>query len=223
MNKTDNPADPFKKALTEATRARADDAELNVTFTADPSGVAGDTMRLPQVSRRMTREEIVQARGTADALAMRLRHHDAATHAKYAPAGPMAREIFEVCLATHLLGRPIPGLAVLGPEHVAVRVHRYEIDVYILRSNRAQVDVFVEGDKARVHEIGGQPGLIGAGLVVTCVGVHGVLSLGRPGNTAPVSYAATMACTRSRSLATQPLRFIRDTLRARCFASRCVF
>ena len=95
MNKTDNPADPFKKALTEATRALADEAELNVTFTADPSGIAGDTMRLPQVSRRMTRDEVVQARGTADALAMRLRHHDPATHAKYAPAGPMAREIFE--------------------------------------------------------------------------------------------------------------------------------
>ncbi|MDO5643018.1 MAG: cobaltochelatase subunit CobT [Paracoccus sp. (in: a-proteobacteria)] len=95
MKPNDNPADPFKKALTEATRALADEAELTITFSADPSGVSGDTMRLPQISRRMTRDEIVQARGTADALAMRLRHHDAATHAKYAPAGPMAREIFE--------------------------------------------------------------------------------------------------------------------------------
>ncbi|MDO5605578.1 MAG: cobaltochelatase subunit CobT [Paracoccus sp. (in: a-proteobacteria)] len=95
MNKTDNPADPFKKALTEATRALADDADLNVTFSADPAGVSGDTMRLPQVSRRMTRDEVVQARGAADAFAMRLRHHDAETHAKYAPAGPMAREIYE--------------------------------------------------------------------------------------------------------------------------------
>ncbi|PZO64211.1 MAG: cobaltochelatase subunit CobT [Paracoccus denitrificans] len=95
MKKSDNPADPFKRALTEATRALANEAELNVTFTADPSGVAGDTMRLPQISRRMTRDEVVQARGTADALAMRVRHHDAATHARYAPAGPMARELYE--------------------------------------------------------------------------------------------------------------------------------
>ncbi len=95
MKKSDNPADPFKKALTEATRALADDAELNVTFTADPSGVAGDQMRLPQVSRRMTRDEVLLARGTADALAMRLRHHDPATHAKFAPSGPMARELYE--------------------------------------------------------------------------------------------------------------------------------
>ena len=95
MKPTDNPADPFKKALAEATRALAEEHELNVTFTADPSGVAGDTMRLPQVSRRMTRDEVLMARGTADALAMKMRHHDAATHAKYAPPGPMARELYE--------------------------------------------------------------------------------------------------------------------------------
>jgi len=95
MKQSDNPADPFKKALTEATRALADERELNVTFSADPAGVAGDTMRLPQVSRRMGRDEVLLARGTADALAMRLRHHDAALHSRYAPAGPMARELYE--------------------------------------------------------------------------------------------------------------------------------
>ena len=95
MKKTDNPADPFKKALSEATRALAEQHELNVTFTADPSGVAGDTMRLPQVSRRMTRDEVLMARGTADALAMKVRHHDPATHLRYTPAGPVARELYE--------------------------------------------------------------------------------------------------------------------------------
>ncbi|AXC49290.1 cobaltochelatase subunit CobT [Paracoccus suum] len=95
MKPSDNPADPFKKALAEATRAMADERELNVTYTADPSGIAGDTMRLPQISRRLTRDEILLARGTADSLAMRLRHHDPATHMRYAPAGPMARDLYE--------------------------------------------------------------------------------------------------------------------------------
>ncbi|MRX49340.1 cobaltochelatase subunit CobT [Paracoccus sp. S-4012] len=95
MKQSDNPADPFKKALTEATRTLAEERELNVTYTADPSGVAGDTMRLPQISRRLTRDEILLARGTADALAMKLRHHESAVHAKYAPPGPMARELYE--------------------------------------------------------------------------------------------------------------------------------
>ncbi len=95
MKPTDNPADPFKKALTEATRTLAGERELNVTYTADPSGVAGDTMRLPQVSRRLNRDEILLARGTADALAMKLRHHDPAVHGRYLPAGPMARDLYE--------------------------------------------------------------------------------------------------------------------------------
>ncbi|SIS58618.1 cobaltochelatase subunit CobT [Paracoccus saliphilus] len=95
MKNSDNPADPFKKALTEATRTLSDQHELNVTFSADPAGVSGDTMRLPQISRRMARDEVLLARGTADALAMRMRHHDAGTHAKFAPAGPMARELYE--------------------------------------------------------------------------------------------------------------------------------
>jgi cobaltochelatase CobT len=96
MNKpTDNPADPFKKALAEATKVMADDAELSVSYTVDPSGLSGDAMRLPQVSRRMTREEVLLARGTADALALKRKYHDEATHSRYAPPGDMARDIYE--------------------------------------------------------------------------------------------------------------------------------
>ncbi|MCL7464412.1 cobaltochelatase subunit CobT [Phaeovulum sp. NW3] len=95
MKPSDNPADPFKKALAEATKTLADDADLTVTFSVDPSGIAGDTMRLPQVSRRMSREEVLLARGTGDALALRRRHHDAGTFARYNPAGPMARDLYE--------------------------------------------------------------------------------------------------------------------------------
>jgi cobaltochelatase CobT len=93
--KTDNPADPFKKALAEATKVMADDPDLNVSYSVDPAGLSGDSMRLPQVSRRMTRDEVLQARGTADALALRHRYHDAATHARYSPAGEMARDLYE--------------------------------------------------------------------------------------------------------------------------------
>ena len=74
---SDNPADPFKKALAEATKTMAQDADLNVTYSVDPSGVSGDTMRLPQVSRRMSRDEVLLAWGTADALALNPRYHDA--------------------------------------------------------------------------------------------------------------------------------------------------
>ena len=92
---SDNPADPFKKALAEATRVMADDPELTVSFSVDPPGMTADTLRLPQVSRRMTREEVLLARGTADGFALRHRFHDAAVDARYMPQGAMARDIFE--------------------------------------------------------------------------------------------------------------------------------
>jgi cobaltochelatase CobT len=38
MKPTDNPADPFKKALAEATRTMADDPEMTVTYSVDPAG-----------------------------------------------------------------------------------------------------------------------------------------------------------------------------------------
>ncbi|MCF6445246.1 cobaltochelatase subunit CobT [Nereida sp. MMG025] len=91
----DNPADPFKKALAEATKVMANDAELSVTYSVDPPGATAETIRLPQVSRRMTREEVLLARGTADALALRHKFHDAPTHARYAPDGQMARDLYE--------------------------------------------------------------------------------------------------------------------------------
>jgi cobaltochelatase CobT len=91
----DNPAEPFKKALAEATKTMADEPELTVTFSVDPPGMTADTMRLPQVSRRLTREEVLIARGTADAFALRRRHHDDGIAAKYLPQGQMARDLYE--------------------------------------------------------------------------------------------------------------------------------
>ena len=113
-NSTDNPADPFKKALAEATKVMADDTELTVSYSVDPSGVSGDTMRLPQISRRMTREEVLMARGTADALALHRRYHDAGTHSRYAPPGDIARDLYEAMETARceaMGARDMPGTA----------------------------------------------------------------------------------------------------------------
>ncbi|ATG35049.1 cobaltochelatase subunit CobT [Phaeobacter piscinae] len=110
----DNPADPFKKALAEATKVMADDSELNVSYSVDPAGMSGDNMRLPQVSRRMSREEVLLARGTADALALRHKFHDTATHARYAPPGDMARDLYEALESARceaMGARHMPGTA----------------------------------------------------------------------------------------------------------------
>jgi cobaltochelatase CobT len=111
---SDNPADPFKKALAEATKVMADDPDLTVTYSVDPPGMTKDGVRLPQVSRRMTRDEVLLARGTADAFALRHKFHDEATSARYSPTGQLAREIFdamETARCEAVGARAMPGTA----------------------------------------------------------------------------------------------------------------
>jgi cobaltochelatase CobT len=95
MQNNDNPADPFKKALAEATKVMANDPDISVTYSVDPPGSSNDSIRLPQVSRRMSREEVLLARGTADALALRHKYHDEGTFNRYVPQGQMARDIYD--------------------------------------------------------------------------------------------------------------------------------
>ena len=111
---SDNPADPFKKALAEATKVMANNPELNVNYTVDPSGISGDSIRLPQISRRMSREEVLVARGTSDALALYHRYHNEKTHARYVPEGGIAQEIYEAMETARceaLGARDMPGTA----------------------------------------------------------------------------------------------------------------
>lgn len=114
MAHSDNPADPFKKALAEATKVMANDPELAVSFTVDPPGLSNDAVRLPQVTRRMSRDEVLHARGTADALALRHKFHDATTHSRYMPEGQMARDIYdamETARCEAMGARLMPGTA----------------------------------------------------------------------------------------------------------------
>lgn len=114
LSDSDNPAEPFKKALSDATKALARDGELAVSYSVDPPGATNDAIRLPQVSRRMTREEVVLARGTADAMALKHRFHDTGTHNHYSPEGQMARDLYdalETARCEAMGARTMPGTA----------------------------------------------------------------------------------------------------------------
>ncbi|MEO0359902.1 MAG: cobaltochelatase subunit CobT, partial [Pseudomonadota bacterium] len=113
-DKPQNPVEPFKKALGEATRAMANEPELNVTYSVDPPGVANDTLRLPQITRRMTRAEVMLARGSADAAALKMRFHDEGVHRRYVPRGDTARALYEAMEAARcesIGARAMPGVA----------------------------------------------------------------------------------------------------------------
>ncbi len=90
-----SPTEIFKRATATTLRAIAEDDEVNVTFGPEPAGLSGRRVRLPNPARDLPPEEVAQLRGAADSLALRLKYHNDAVHAKRVPGGPLARSIFE--------------------------------------------------------------------------------------------------------------------------------
>jgi len=89
------PLDRFKTALTGAARALAHEAEIEVNWSADVAAISGTTLRVPSPGRALPRAAAMEARGAADSLALRLRHHNAALHARHAPAEAQARAAYD--------------------------------------------------------------------------------------------------------------------------------
>jgi cobaltochelatase CobT len=104
------PLDPFKRAVTLATRSIAADGAVEVMFTTEPPGLSGKTARVPEPSRVPTRDEIAVIRGHADAAALAVACHDDSLHRELAPSGGDARAVFEAveqarveAVGTHLM------------------------------------------------------------------------------------------------------------------------
>ncbi|MEK9965670.1 MAG: cobaltochelatase subunit CobT [Alphaproteobacteria bacterium] len=91
----DGPVEEFRRVTAAAMRAMAREPELTVSFTPDPPGVAGAEARLPLPARDLPAEEVGVVRGEADALALRLRHHNAELHQSRVPTAPAARALYD--------------------------------------------------------------------------------------------------------------------------------
>jgi cobaltochelatase CobT len=91
----ETPLDRFKHVLTGAARAIAHEPEVEVTWTADAPSQSGKAFRVPMPGRNLPRESAMAARGQADSFALRLRYHNDATHARFAPSEPMARACYD--------------------------------------------------------------------------------------------------------------------------------
>ena len=88
-------AEDFKRATASALRAIARTTDVQVAYQPGPSGLAGKRARLPTPSRALPAPEMAKLRGMADAMALRLRHHDDALHTARAPASREAKEAYD--------------------------------------------------------------------------------------------------------------------------------
>jgi cobaltochelatase CobT len=91
----DNPLEAFRQVTGAAMRAISRRPEVSVSFTPDRPALVGNQARLPMPSRELPPDEAAVVRGEADGFALRLRHHDAALHARRQPSGPLSRAIFD--------------------------------------------------------------------------------------------------------------------------------
>jgi cobaltochelatase CobT len=90
-----SPLEAFKSVLTGTARAMAHEPEVELAFTADVPTQSGKNFRVPMPGRGLPLEQVAEARGFADAMALRLRHHDAGAHAARRPADPIAGSVFD--------------------------------------------------------------------------------------------------------------------------------
>ncbi|GAB0116199.1 cobaltochelatase subunit CobT [Acidisoma sp. 7E03] len=88
-------AEAFKRATAGTIRAMSGQPEVEVAFQAGPANLAGKRARLPSPTRGLPAAEMARLRGAADAVALRLRHHDSAVHAARSPASREAREVYD--------------------------------------------------------------------------------------------------------------------------------
>jgi cobaltochelatase CobT len=95
MTKDTTRSEDFKRATTGAIRALAQSPDVQVAFQPGPAGLTGKRARLPVPSRALPDAEMQKLRGAADSVALRLRHHDDAVHARSLPNERDARVVYD--------------------------------------------------------------------------------------------------------------------------------
>jgi cobaltochelatase CobT len=85
MSQKETPGEVFKRALAQAARSLAEQPDLEVVFSGDGPSLVGHRAILPHPPRELSGPETTRLRGLADQMALRVAHHDGATHLKSKP------------------------------------------------------------------------------------------------------------------------------------------
>ncbi len=89
------PLEAFKQVLTGTARAIAREPEVEIAFTADAPSQVGKNFRVPMPGRALPAEQVAEARGFADGMALRLKHHSDAIHNANRPPEAVAGAVFD--------------------------------------------------------------------------------------------------------------------------------
>jgi cobaltochelatase CobT len=135
----ENPLESFRQVLTGASRAIAREPELELGFTADAPSVAGKSLKVPMPGRTLPEREVAEARGFADAAALKLRHHSAALHSRGAPADEIARSVFDAAEQARVEALGARGMEGVRANLARATEMRMRTDPIVRARNRAEV------------------------------------------------------------------------------------
>jgi cobaltochelatase CobT len=136
---SDNPLESFRQVLTGASRAIAREPELELGFTADAPSSAGKSLKVPMPGRTLPEREVAEARGFADAAALKLRHHNAALHTRGAPADEIARSVFDAAEQARVEALGARGMEGVRANLARATEMRMRTDPIVRARNRAEV------------------------------------------------------------------------------------
>ena len=90
-----NLLDDLKAVLSGAARAMSEEPEVELAFTADAPVSNGRHIKVPMPSRTLPADQVAEARGFADAAALKLKYHNDTLHTARRPAEALARGAFD--------------------------------------------------------------------------------------------------------------------------------
>ncbi|MBB4065138.1 cobaltochelatase subunit CobT [Gellertiella hungarica] len=87
--------EPVRRAISGCVRSVAGRTPVEVTFANDRPGMTGNSIRLPELSRKPSAAELAVTRGLGDSMALRIACHDHKIHNSLAPQGADARAVYD--------------------------------------------------------------------------------------------------------------------------------
>ncbi|MFA7429142.1 MAG: cobaltochelatase subunit CobT [Rhodospirillaceae bacterium] len=131
----ESPVETLKRATTACVRAIGGRKDLQVAYTpltySQSAAVSGNQARLPLPTSKLDPEQVARLRGTADSLALRLRHHDGRVHARRLPLSTDAKEVYnalEQARVEAIGGQRLKGAALNISQAIEARLKADGID-----------------------------------------------------------------------------------------------
>ncbi len=175
----ETPLDRFKAVLAGTARAIAEEPEVELAYTADAPVQSGKHIKVPMPARTLPADQVAEARGFSDGFALRLKHHDAAMHARAAPTESVARAVFDAVETARVEALGGRGYAGITDNLTSALDVRLRADPITRARNQAEVPLSTALGLLVREKLTGQaaPGIAAPGLALVRDWVEGKTDL----------------------------------------------